>query len=394
MSGARDGRRAGPLGRALSGWRRFVVKIGSALVVDAETGRLRADWLAALAREIAGLRAEGRQVILVSSGAIPLGRAALGRERGTMRLEERQAAAAIGQIRLAETYARAFARHGHNVAQMLLTIGDLEDRRRYLNARNTLETLLSHAIVPVINENDTVATQEIRFGDNDRLAARVAVMAEADGLLLLSDIDGLHRGDPKREPDAPLIPEVARIDEEIVRLAGPPAEGGIGSGGMITKIEAARIATAAGIDVGITDGRTAAPLGRLMAARDTGTLFHAVRTRRVKGRKSWLKGRMLFDGTLTVDEGAARALRRGASLLAAGIRAIEGAFGIGALVQVVDEDGRPIAQGLVAHDAETLARIRGMKGDEIRARLGYACDRPVIHRDDLVMHGNDAGSED
>ncbi|RMF15123.1 MAG: glutamate 5-kinase [Alphaproteobacteria bacterium] len=383
-----------PLGAALGGWRRIVVKIGSALIVDAESGRLRGDWLAALAGEIADLRAEGRQVILVSSGAIPLGAGALAGVRDRLRLEERQAAAAIGQIRLAEAYTRAFAAHGHAVAQMLLTIGDLEDRRRYLNARNTLETLLAHAVIPVVNENDTVATQEIRFGDNDRLAARVAVMAEADGLLLLSDIDGLHRGDPRRIPDASLIPEVARLDEEIVRLAGPPAEGGIGSGGMITKIEAARIATAAGVAVGITDGRVQAPLAHLLEGRRTGTLFRPVPERRVKGRKSWLKGRMLFDGTLTIDEGAARALRDGASLLAAGICSIEGRFPIGALVQVCDEGGRPLAQGLVAHDSMTLARIRGLKGDEIRAQLGYALDRPVIHRDDLVMHELGTGAND
>ncbi len=393
MNGERSEGGVGPLGTALGGWRRFVVKIGSALVVDARTGRLRGDWLDALAREIADFRAEGRQVILVSSGAIPLGRGTLEAAGGGLRLEERQAAAAIGQIRLAEAYARTFARHGHDVAQMLLTIGDLEDRRRYLNARNTLETLLAHAILPVVNENDTVATQEIRFGDNDRLAARVAVMAEADGLLLLSDIDGLHRGDPRREADAPLIPEVARIDSEIAALAGPPARGGIGSGGMITKIEAARIATAAGIAVGITDGRIAAPHAHLMDGRRTGTLFHPAPEGRVRGRKSWLKGRMLFDGALTIDEGAARALRKGASLLAAGIRSVEGEFAIGALVQVRDEAGRPIAQGLVGHDAETLARVCGMKGDEIRELLGYALDRPVIHRDDLVMHESAADPE-
>ncbi|RMF70629.1 MAG: glutamate 5-kinase [Alphaproteobacteria bacterium] len=373
------------LARALADWRRLVVKVGSALVVEPKDGRPRHDWMRALAGELARLRRTGCEVILVSSGAIAFGRPVIARERGrALRLEERQAAAAIGQIGLLAAWQEAFAAFDQPVAQLLLTIGDLEDRRRYVNARNTVETLLQRGILPIVNENDTVATQEIRFGDNDRLAARVAVLAEADGLLLLSDIDGFYTADPRRDPQARHVAVIETIDETIRRQAGPPAGGSIGSGGMLTKIQAAEIATRAGVAVGITDGRVAGPLTVLLAGDRRGTLI-LPQGRRERSRKEWLKSRMLTDGTLIVDAGAAAALARGASLLAAGIRQVEGNFPIGALVAIRDEEGRLLGQGLAGHDAATLRMIAGQRTPQIAARLGPAADRPAIHRDDLVL---------
>ncbi len=373
------------LAEALAGWRRLVIKVGSALVFDRAAGRPRTAWMRALAEELAARQARGGEVVLVTSGAIAFGRQVVaGRRSRPLRLEERQAAAAAGQIGLIAAWQEAFAAHGLPVAQILLTIGDLEDRRRYVNARNTVETLLQRGIVPIVNENDTVATQEIRFGDNDRLAARVAVLAEADGLLLLSDIDGFYTADPRRDAAARHVPVVAAIDEEVRRRAGPPATGSIGSGGMLTKVAAAEIATRAGVAVGITDGREMAPLGALAEGRMRGTLF-LPRPVRASARKQWLKSRMLSDGVIVVDDGAARALARGASLLPAGVRRLEGDFGIGALVEIRDEAGRLLAQGLAGHDAATLRRIAGLRSADIVAALGAEAERPAVHRDDLAL---------
>ncbi len=374
-----------PLGRALAGWRRLVVKVGSALVFDPVDGRPRREWMRALADELAGLRQAGREVVLVSSGAIAFGRPAIARDPvRPLRLEERQAAAAVGQIGLLAAWQEAFSAFAQPVAQILLTIGELEDRRRYVNARNTLETLLQRGVLPIVNENDTVATQEIRFGDNDRLAARVAVLAEADGLLLLSDIDGFYTADPRRDETARHVPVISTIDETVRRQAGPPAGGSIGSGGMLTKIQAAEIATRAGVAVGIADGRILRPLTGLHAGAHRGTLILS-RGRRERSRKERLKSRMLTESILVVDKGAAAALARGASLLPAGIRRIEGQFSIGALVAIRDEEGRLLGQGLVGHDATTLRGIAGKRTAQIAARLGSAADRPAIHRDDLVL---------
>ncbi len=387
-----DGGKAFPLGQALAGWRRLVVKVGSALVFDPGDGRPRCEWMRALAGELASLRQEGRDVVLVSSGAIAFGRPVIARENARpLRLEERQAAAAVGQIGLLGAWQEAFAAFAQPVAQILLTIGELEDRRRYVNARNTIETLLQRGVLPIVNENDTVATQEIRFGDNDRLAARVAVLAEADGLLLLSDIDGFYTADPRRDETARHVPVIPAIDETIRRQAGPPAGGSIGSGGMLTKIQAAEIATRAGVAVGIADGRILHPLTALRAGGQRGTLI-LPQGRRGRSRKEWLKSRMLTDGILVVDEGAAAALARGASLLPAGIRRIEGQFAIGALVAVQSEDGRVLGQGLVGHDAATLRRIAGKRRAQIAACLGPAADRPAIHRDDLVLMPSESGT--
>ncbi len=379
------------LARALAGWRRLIVKVGSALVFDSDAALPRRAWMEALAEDLARLRQAGCEIILVSSGAIAFGRGAIahGRTRA-LRLEERQAAAAIGQIGLLAAWQDAFAAFDQPVAQLLLTIGDLEDRRRYVNARNTVETLLQRGILPIVNENDTVATQEIRFGDNDRLAARVAVLAEADGLLLLSDIDGFYTADPRREPQARHVAVIEAIDDTIRRQAGPPAGGSIGSGGMLTKIQAAEIATRAGVAVGIADGRIRHPLTALGGGTRRGTLI-LPRGRRERSRKEWLKSRMLTDGTIVVDAGAAAALARGASLLPAGIRRIEGRFPIGALVAIRDEEGRLLGQGLAGHDAATLRMIAGLRTDQITARMGPAADRPAIHRDDLVLRMAETG---
>ena len=379
------------LGQALAGWRRLVVKVGSALVFDPDSGRPRRAWMQALADELAGLRQAGCEVVLVSSGAIAFGRPAIAHNHArALRLEERQAAAAVGQIGLLAAWQEAFAAFAQPVAQILLTIGELEDRRRYVNARNTVETLLQRGVLPIVNENDTVATQEIRFGDNDRLAARVAVLAEADGLLLLSDIDGFYTADPRRDETARHVPVIATIDETVRRQAGPPAGGSIGSGGMLTKIQAAEIATRAGVAVGIADGRILRPLTALRAGTQRGTLI-LPQGRRERSRKEWLKSRMLTDGVLVVDEGAAAALARGASLLPAGIRRIEGQFSIGALVAIQDEEGRLLGQGLAGHDATTLRGIAGKRTAQIAAGLGPAADRPAIHRDDLVLTSGESG---
>ncbi len=368
--------------KALASARRLVVKIGSALLVEESTGGLKRRWLEALAEDVAKLRKNGQEAILVSSGAIAVGRRHLGLAEGTLRLEEKQAAAATGQIRLAHAYQEALARHGITVAQVLLTLEDTEDRRRHLNARATLAALLKFGAVPVINENDTVATAEIRFGDNDRLAARVAAMIGADALVLLSDIDGLYSADPKRDGGARHIPEVAEITAEIEAMAGE-ALPGYSSGGMVTKLAAARIAVGAGCRMAIADGQRMHPLAAIAEGARCTWFLPAASPR--TARKRWIAGALKPVGSLTVDEGALKALAQGKSLLPAGVTAVEGRFERGDALRVLDRAGREVACGLSAYSAGDAKRIMGHKSREIEALLGYRGRDEMIHRDDLVF---------
>ncbi len=368
--------------RPLAGAARVVVKIGSALLVEEASGDIRRRWLEALADDVAGSRAAGQEVILVSSGAIAVGRRHLGLAPGPLRLEEKQAAAATGQIRLAHAYQEALARHQITVAQVLLTLDDTEDRRRHLNARATLATLLKLGAVPVINENDTVATSEIRFGDNDRLAARVAAMIGADALVLLSDIDGLYTADPKLDPAARHIPEVAELSPAIEAMAGE-ARPGYSSGGMVTKLAAARIAVGAGCRMAIADGRRLHPLAALAEGARCSWFLSTATPR--SARKKWIAGALKPVGSLTVDDGALKALAAGKSLLPAGVVAVEGRFERGDAVRVLDRRGREAGRGLSAYSAADARRIMGHKSREIEALLGYRGRDEMIHRDDLVV---------
>jgi len=375
---------ASPLAAA----RRLVVKIGSSILVDEARGEVRRDWLEALADDVARLHrgVDGRagcEVVLVSSGAIRLGRASLGLANGVLRLEESQAAAATGQIRLAHAYQAALARHGITVAQVLLTLDDSEARRRYLNARQTMATLLGLRAVPVINENDTVATDEIRFGDNDRLGARVAEMISADTLVLLSDIDGFYTGDPRNDPDAVLIPEIREITPALEAMAGGAASE-LSNGGMATKLIAGRIAMAAGCRMAIADGRPVGALGRLIDGSARCTWF-VPEGSPLSARKKWIRGSLKTTGTLTVDDGAVRALSSGKSLLPAGVTAIDGDFRRGDVVDVRDRTGRMLARGLVAYAADDARRIAGRKSAEIERLLGFRGRDEIVHRDDLVV---------
>jgi glutamate 5-kinase len=366
----------------LSGARLVVVKIGSTLLVDDHSGRMRRAWLDALADDLAALRHEGVEIIVVSSGAIAVGRHHLDLKRKAIRLEEQQAAAATGQIRLAHAYQETLARHDITVAQILLTLADTEERRRHLNARNTLATLLRLGTIPVINENDTVATAEIRFGDNDRLAARVAAMMNADALVLLSDIDGLYAADPRKHPDAEFVPIVRALTPEIEAMAGkaPP---GYSSGGMVTKMAAARIALAAGCRMAIADGRRLNPIAAIQDGARCTWFLSSVEPR--TARKRWIAGSLKPLGRVTLDDGALRALQQGKSLLPAGVTGVEGHFERGDAVIVEDSQGREVARGLVAYSIEDSRRILGYKSREIEARLGYRGREELIHRDDLVL---------
>jgi glutamate 5-kinase len=364
----------------LSAYRRIVVKIGSSLLV--ERGQLKRVWLDALVDDVAGLAARGADVLLVSSGAIALGRGVLGLPSSALKLEESQAAAAVGQIALSRAYAEALGRHGLTAGQILLTLGDTEERRRYLNARATIKTLLARRAVPVINENDTVATSEIRYGDNDRLAARVATMMAADLLVLLSDIDGLYTAPPAEDPEARLIPVVDVITPDIEARAGA-AGSALSRGGMKTKIEAGKMATAAGIAMVIASGKVMNPL----AAVDGGgrhTLFRPL-ANPVTARKAWIGGHLEPRGAIVVDDGAVRALKGGRSLLPAGVVRVEGRFARGDAVSVMDAAGREIARGLVAYDADHAERICGRNSREIAEIVGYEGRAEMIHRDDLVL---------
>ncbi len=368
--------------RPLSTARRVVLKVGSSLLVGAD-GHAARDWLAALAADVAAFRESGREVVVVSSGAIALGRRSLGMS-GKMRLEEKQAAAAAGQARLMRAWEEAFAPHGVIVAQALLTPEDTERRRRWLNARATLETLLEHKAVPVINENDTVATQEIRYGDNDRLAARVAQMISADALILLSDVDGLYDADPRRNPNARHIPEVASITAEIEAMAGGSnATAAVGTGGMVTKIEAARIATAAGCAVAVTDGAAPDCFARLLSG-ERATWFLAAADRKA-AYKAWIAGGLHAEGAVVIDDGAARAIGAGKSLLPAGVIEVSGAFDKGDAIRVLDSARREVARGLARYDASDAKRIMGRKSSEIESVLGYDDGAALIHADDLAQ---------
>ena len=365
----------------LSGARRIVVKIGSALV--AEGAEARQDWLNTLATDFALFRKQGCEIVLVSSGAIALGRRLLGPNK-PKKLEEKQAAAALGQPLLMAALTQAFAGHDMPVAQSLLSLDDTENRRRWLNARATLETLLSAGALPVINENDTVATDEIRFGDNDRLAARVAQMMAADVLVLLSDIDGLYTADPRRSADAQHIPTVTELTAEHDQMAGGVnSVADVGSGGMVTKLAAARIAWAAGCATAITRGDRDAPLsGLLKAAKATWILPPLTPA---KAREAWLRGHLTPEGAITVDSGAAKALKSGASLLAAGLTGIQGDFARGAAVAIVDQNGRVIAKGITAYSADDARRVIGLQSDQIAEVLGYRGRPSIIHRNDLIL---------
>jgi glutamate 5-kinase len=362
--------------------RRLVVKVGSALLVDAKSGQLRRDWLTGLVADLAALRSMGTDVTLVSSGAIALGRRKLGLSRGLLKLEESQAAAAAGQIDLAAAYSNTFAEHKVPVAQILLTLSDTEERRRYLNARNTLSALFRMGAVPVINENDTVATEEIRFGDNDRLAARVAAMISADALVLLSDIDGLYESDPKQNPSAKKLSLVHAITSEIEGMAGTTGSD-MASGGMFTKLAAARIALDAGCALAIADGRRANPIATLADVND-GTWFIGDETPQ-QARKRWINGTLKIEGVVRIDDGAVKALRHGKSLLPAGAIEVSGKFERGAPVAINGPDGREVARGLIAYDADDARRIAGKRSAEIEAELGYRGRAALIHRDDLSL---------
>jgi glutamate 5-kinase len=367
--------------------RRLVVKIGSALLVDEMAHTLRHAWLDSLADDVAALMAQGVQTAIVTSGAVACGRERLGLLHRPLRLEEKQAAAAAGQIGLAHAYQESLGRHGLNVAQALLTLEDTEDRRRHLNGRAALETLLRLGAVPVINENDTVTTAEIRFGDNDRLAARVAQMLSADALVLLSDIDGLYTADPRLDPHARHIPVVREITDDIAAMAGAPPPG-YSSGGMVTKIAAARIAMAAGCRMAIAMGKRMHPLAGLFdspAATDRKVTWFVPAAEPMTARKRWIAGSLKPLGRLFLDAGAAEALKKGASLLPAGVRRVEGLFQRGDLAELIGPDDRPLGRGLVAYGSEDARAIAGRQSRDIEAILGYRGRDALIHRDDLIL---------
>ena len=365
----------------LSAAQRVVVKIGSALLVEGRTGRLREAWLHGLVEDVAALRAAGRDVVLVSSGSIALGRGVLGLAEATLPLERSQAAAAVGQIRLARAYEDALAPHAIKAAQILVTLEDTADRRRYLNIRATLETLLGLGVVPIVNENDTTATDEIRFGDNDRLAAQVAVTIGADALVLLSDVDGLYTANPQTDAQAELIADVAAITPEIEAMAGEPVSGD-SRGGMRTKLMAAKTATAAGCAMVITQGARPRPLSALAAGAPC-TRFAPQGDPQV-ARKRWIAA-MKEKGRLRIDAGAAQALASGKSLLPAGVVAVEGVFTRGDPVVILGPGGARIGQGLAGYTSAEAEAIRGRRSGEIAGILGYPGRAALVHRDDMAL---------
>ena len=369
-------------GRTIAARRRIIVKVGSSLLVDKASGALNTDWLAALGEDLKVLWRGGRELLVVSSGAIALGRGVLKLQSGPLKLEEAQAAAAVGQVALARAWAESLQREGLTAAQILLTLGDTEERRRYLNARATLASLLRMKAVPVVNENDTVATSEIRYGDNDRLAARVAAMIGADCLVLLSDVDGLYTAPPAGNPDARRIDHVAAITPEIEAMAGA-AGSDLSRGGMKTKIEAGKIATAAGAAMVIASGRLMHPL----AAIDAGEActWFAPQATPARARKSWIAGHLEPKGAITIDAGAVAALKSGKSLLPAGVTGVTGRFARGDAVVIIGPGGGEVGRGLSAYDCDEAERIAGRRSDEIGTILGYSGRAAMVHRDDLVM---------
>ncbi|HEY2757976.1 MAG TPA: glutamate 5-kinase [Pseudolabrys sp.] len=369
---------------ALSSFRRIVVKVGSSLLVDSAAGALKRTWLESLAADIAALHADGRDMLVVSSGSIALGRAVLKLPRGPLKLEEAQAAAAVGQIALARSWSEVLSAHCLTAGQVLVTLGDTEERRRYLNARSTIAKLLEWRSVPVINENDTVATTEIRYGDNDRLAARVATMASADLLVLLSDIDGLYDKPPVAGNDAKLVPVVPRITPDIEAMAGASGSE-LSRGGMVTKIEAGKIATTAGTHMVIASGHVAHPLEAI--AKGAACTWFLTPANPVTSRKKWIAGSLEPRGAIHIDAGAVRALRSGKSLLPAGVTKVDGAFDRGDAVVVRGPDGGEIGRGLIAYDAGDAEQIKGRSSADVRELLGYEGRTEMIHRDDLVLGG-------
>jgi glutamate 5-kinase len=366
----------------LADFRRIVVKVGSSLLVDAKAGRLNETWLASLAADLAALHGGKRDLLVVSSGAIALGRTVLKLPAGPLELEDSQAAAAVGQIALARTWSEALSRHGITAGQVLVTLGDTEERRRYLNARSTIDKLLEWRAVPVINENDTVATSEIRYGDNDRLAARVATMVSADLVVLLSDVDGLYDAPPGTTASARHIPRVERITPEIEAMAGA-AGSGLSRGGMQTKIEAAKITTGGGAHMVIASGHIEHPLDAI--AKGARSTWFLAAGNPVTARKKWIAGSLEPRGTLFIDAGAVTALRRGNSLLPVGVARIDGDFARGDAVIIRGPDGAEIGRGLSAYDAEDAQKIRGRPSTDIGAILGFSGRAEMIHRDNLVV---------
>ena len=368
----------------LKDFRRIVVKVGSSLLVDSSAGGLKRDWLASLAADVASLHRQKCDVLVVSSGAIALGRAVLKLPSGALKLEDSQAAAAVGQIALARAWSEALGAHSLTAGQVLVTLGDTEERRRYLNARSTIAKLLEWRSVPVINENDTVATTEIRYGDNDRLAARVATMMSADLLVLLSDVDGLYDRPPIAGNGAKLVPIVARITPDIEAMAGASGSD-LARGGMLTKIEAGKIATTAGTHMVIASGRVMHPLQTI--ANGSACTWFLTPANPVTARKKWIAGSLEPRGALMIDAGAVRALRSGKSLLPAGVVKVEGSFGRGDAVVVRGPDGHEVGRGLVAYDADDAEKIKGRSSADVLLILGYTGRTEMIHRDDLVLGG-------
>jgi glutamate 5-kinase len=369
----------------LADFRRIVVKVGSSLLVDAAAGRVKEEWLASLAQDIAALHGGKRDLLVVSSGAIALGRSVLRLPPGLLKLEDSQAAAAVGQIALARIWAETLSRHGITAGQVLVTLQDTEERRRYLNARSTIERLLEWRAVPVINENDTVATNEIRYGDNDRLAARVATMASADLLVLLSDVDGLYDAPPGENARAKLIPLVSQITPEIDAMAGA-AGSELSRGGMQTKIEAGKIATRAGTHMVIASGRVPHALDAI--ARGAPCTWFLTPANPVTARKKWIAGSLEPKGILIIDTGAVAALRRGKSLLPAGVIRVDGQFARGDAVIIRGPDGDEIGRGLVAYDADDAEKIKGRSSADILLILGFEGRTEMVHRDHLVVGRN------
>jgi glutamate 5-kinase len=367
---------------ALAAFRRIVVKVGSSLLVDAAAGRVKAEWLASLAGDVAALHRDKRDLLIVSSGAIALGRSVPKLPPGLLKLEDSQAAAAVGQIALARIWAESLSGHGITAGQVLVTLQDTEERRRYLNARSTIERLLEWRAVPVINENDTVATNEIRYGDNDRLAARVATMASADLLVLLSDVDGLYDAPPGENAQARLIPLVPQITPEIEAMAGA-AGSELSRGGMQTKIEAGKIATRAGTHMVIASGRVPHPLEAI--AKGAPCTWFLTPANPVTARKKWIAGALEPKGILIIDAGAVAALRRGKSLLPAGVIRVDGQFARGDAVIIRGPDGDEVARGLVAYDLDDAEKIKGRSSADILLILGFQGRTEMVHRDFLVL---------
>jgi glutamate 5-kinase len=373
-------------GFSTDNYRRLVIKVGSSLLIGAN-GELNRTWLAHLAEDIADLQSEACEVLVVSSGAIAIGSTTLGINKRRAKLEDLQAAAAAGQVQLVHAYSEALAVHGITTAQVLLTLEDTENRRRFLNARGTLGRLLERGVVPVINENDTVATEEIRYGDNDRLAARVAQLVMADALLLLSDVDGFYTADPSADSTAQHIPEVIGITDEMLSMA-KETRSGVGSGGMSTKLQAARIATHAGCSTVIASGAIDRPVKALLAGARC-TVFPAAGTP-AAARKQWLAGALEVSGVIVIDAGAAAALRDGNSLLPVGIAAVHGTFERGDIVTLTDQQGSELGRGLVEYSSDDAARLLGCRSENIEQRLGYRGRSVMVHRDELVLFAHDS----